>query len=202
MATTTKQHIFFVDDEPKICKAVTQILKRLECEVSCFDRGSRCLKKLQTHNCDLLITDVKMPDMDGIELLKKVRRIVPGLPILVITGYADIPLAVRAIKAGAVDFVEKPLHRKSFLAVVQATLKQNDSADSIVGKLLSPKEKVILNMLLQGKCNKEIAFILSRSVRTIEDHRSHIMRKFNVDNIVDLTKRAVEIGLINPSAHQ
>jgi len=199
---TKKQHIFFVDDEPAICRAAAHTLKRLHCQVSCFTNPLDCLEKLPSGQCDLLITDVKMPGLDGIEFVRRTKRIAPALPILVISGYGDIPLAVTAIKAGALDFLEKPLQSKSFLKTVKNTLKLQTGANQLVDKLLTKTEKIVLNLLLQGKSNKETASILHRSVRTIEDHRLHIMRKLNVDNAVDLAKRAVAIGLINPTQKQ
>ena len=97
----TEQHIFFVDDEPKIRKVVGRTLEQVGYKVSCFSRASDCLEQLRSRPCDLLIADVKMPGMDGIELLAKVKCIIPSLPVLVITGYGDVQMAVTALKAGA-----------------------------------------------------------------------------------------------------
>ncbi|GAH45808.1 unnamed protein product [marine sediment metagenome] len=135
-----------------------------------------------------------MPEMDGIELLTEARRIVPSLPVLVITGYGDIPMAVKAVKAGALDFIEKPLDRQSFLSAVESVLKRNAWADPLLGKLLTRIEIKVLRFILKGKSNKEIAYLRNRSIRTIEDQRNHIFRKFGVDNLVDLTKRAAGDG--------
>jgi FixJ family two-component response regulator len=194
--TIGKQHIFLVDDEPGVRKAVAQTLKRLGHKITTFPNAADCLEKLPSQNCDLLITDVKMPGMDGIELVSKAKRIIPWLPILVITGYGDIPMAVRAVKAGAIEFIEKPLHRQTLLDTVQSALKQNDLTDFLKGKQLTKVETTVLRLLLQGKSNKEIAYMRRRSIRTIEDHRSHIMRKLNVDNLVDLVKRATDMRLV------
>ena len=193
--TADNQHIFFVDDEPAVCRSVAQTLQRSGYTVSCFADADHCLQRLQVQSCDLLITDVKMPGMDGIELVRRAKCIAPWLPILVITGYGDIPMAVRAVKAGAAEFIEKPLQKQSFLAAVQAALKQQDLRNILKGKSLSKKEMAILRLILQGSSNKEIAQILHRSIRTIEDHRRYIMRKLDVDNVVDLVKRAAVMGL-------
>ena len=202
MTNIAKQHVFFVDDKPKVRKMVCRTLEQANLKVSCFTRAIECLKQLRCQTCDLLITDVKMPEMDGIELVCRAKRVVPWLPILVVTGYADIPLAVRAIKAGALDFIEKPLEGSSFLATVEAALKQNSMDNRFLGKAVSKAEKKVLRLLLDGKSNKEIAYILHRSIRTIEDHRLHIMRKLDVDNLVDLVKRAAAMGLVNLKAEQ
>ena len=193
--TADTQHIFVVDDEPAVCRSVSQTLQRSGYTVSCFTDADHCLRQLQTQSCDLLITDVKMPGIDGIELVRRVKCIVPWLPILVITGYGDIPTAVRAVKAGAAEFIEKPLQKQSLLEAVQSVLKLQDPKNLLKGKSLSEKEIAVLRLILQGSSNKEIAQILHRSIRTIEDHRRHIMRKLDVDSVVDLVKRAADMGL-------
>jgi len=195
MTNNAEQHIFFVDDEPKVCKAVGRTLEQLGSKVSCFARAADCLEQLRSQTCDLLITDVKMPEMDGIELLTEARRIAPWLPVLVITGYGDIPMAVKAVKAGALDFIEKPLDRQSFLSTVESILKRNALADPLLGEPLTKTEMKVLRLLLKGKSNKEIARLLHRHRRTIEDHRNNIYCKLGVDNSVDLVKRAAELGL-------
>jgi len=143
-----------------------------------------------------------MPEMDGMELLTKARRLAPWLPILVITGYGDIPMAVAAIKAGAVDFIEKPLDKKSFLWKVKSILQQSTVDDSYRGKSLTESEMRVLKLIISGKSNKEIAYILHRSIRTIEVHRGHLMHKLDVDNVVDLVKRAAMMGLVELPAKQ
>ena len=202
MINNAEQHIFFVDDEPKVCKAVDRTREQLGSKVSCFACAADCLEQLRSQTCDLLITDVKMPEMDGIELLTEARRIIPWLQVLVITGYGDIPMSVRALKAGASNFIEKPLDRQSFLSAVESLLKRNAWADPLLGKLLTRTEMKVLRFILKGKSNKEIAYLRNRSIRTIEDQRSHIFRKFGVDNLVDLTKRAAEMGLVDLPANK
>ena len=196
MVNNTKPHIFFVDDEPKICELVAGILEELSPKVSCFTCAEDCLKQLDSQRCDLLITDVKMPGMDGIQLLGKIRRIAPWLPVLVITGYSNIPTAVRAVKGGAVDFVEKPLERNKFLQQVKSILQQNSTTDSYLGKPLTGSEMRVLKLIISGKSNRETAHLLHRSIRTIEVHRNHIMHKLAAENIVDLVKRTAMMGLI------
>jgi two-component system, LuxR family, response regulator FixJ len=197
--TAENQHIFFVDDEPAVCKSVSQTLKRSGYTVSCFTDANRCLQQLRMQGCDLLITDVRMPKMDGVELVRRAKCIAPWMPILVITGFGDISMAVRAVKAGAAEFIEKPLQKQSFLETVQEALKQQDPENILKGKKLSKKELAILSLILQSSSNKEIAQILHRSIRTVEDHRRNIMRKLNVESVVDLVKRAAVMGLTKTS---
>ena len=197
-----KQRIFFVDDELKICEVVGETLEESGFEVRCFTCAADCLEQLHSPACDLLVTDLKMPDMDGIELLTKVKRLAPWIPILVITGYGNIPIAVTAIRAGAVDFIEKPLNKKSFLWKVKAILQQSSFDDSHIGKPLTENEIRVLKLVIDGKSNTEIAYLLHRSVRTIEVHRANLMRKLDVANVVDLVKRAATMGLVEVPAKQ
>jgi FixJ family two-component response regulator len=200
--TADIQHIFFVDDEPAVRRSVSQTLQQSGYTVSCFADANHCLKQLQVQNCDLLITDVRMPEMDGIELVGRAKRIAPWMPVLVITGYGDIPMAVRAVKAGAAEFIEKPLQKQSFLSAVQTALKKQDLGNLLKGKSLTKKESAVLRLILQGRSNKEIAHTLHRSIRTVEDHRRYIMRKLDVDNVVDLVKRAAAMGLVETTKSQ
>ena len=186
--------MFFVDDEPGIRGIVADELKRLGCKVSCFASAIECLEQLPEQDCNLLITDVKMPGMDGLTLLSRVKRVAPWVSVMLITGFGDIPMSVRALKLGAVDFIEKPLDRKSFLHKVKTILKQDDFVDTPVGQALTKTEKKVLKLILEGRGNKEIAYKLQRALRTVERHRSNIMHKFGVDNVVDLVKK---IALIN-----
>lgn len=196
MKARTKQYdVFFVDDEPEIRKVVADDLEDLGCKVRCFANAADCLEQLPKQNCNLLITDVKMPGMDGLTLLSRARRVAPWVSVMVITGFGDIPMSVRALKLGAVDFVEKPLDRKIFLHKVQSVLTQDDFIDAPVSKPLTKTEKKVLKLILEGSANKEIAYKLNRAVRTVEQHRSDIMHKFGVDSIVDLVKKAALINL-------
>ena len=178
MTKFTKKHIFSVGDKPQVLKMVDRNLQQAGFNVSCFSRISDCLEQLRSrHPCDLLIVDVKLPLMNGTELLTKVKCIVPSLPVLVIVGYGDVTTAVTALKTGASDVIEKPLNMESFLSAVELTLNGNTRPHSLVKSVLTKTEMRILQLILDGKSNKEISYLLQRSVRTVEVHRNHIMRK-------------------------
>jgi len=196
MANNARQHVFFVDSEPKVQKLVGRTLEQVGFKVSCFSRASGCLEQLHSQLCNLLIINVKMTGVDGIELLKKVKLIKPLLPVLVIIRSGDVPMARMAFKAGVSDIIEKPLNRKSLLSTVESTVKWNDRTHSLENMLLTKTEMGILRLILDGKNNKEIANMLHRSMRTIEVHRSHIMRKLRVHNVVHLVERSIAKGLI------
>jgi len=191
----SKQLIFFVDDELQVCQEVAKILEQTGLEVRYFTRAKDCFQQLRSLPCDLLITDLRMPDIDGMELLSKVKRAMPSLPVLILTAYGDIPKAFRAGKAGAYDFIEKPFSKETLLLAVKSILREITPSESLQCKLLTATEITILRLILQGKSNRAIAYLRKRSERTIEWHRANIMRKLGVDNVVDLTKQAISLGL-------
>ncbi len=202
MINGDNRYIFFVDDEPKVREVVGETLEQLGLKVSCFANAADCLEQLEIQRCDLLITDMKMPGMNGIELLTEAKQLAPWLPVLVVTGYGDIPTAVSAVKAGAVDFIEKPLETETFLRKVKSLLRYNTVIDSIRDNPLTRSEVKILRLVIEGRSSKEIANLLHRSIRTVEAHRARIMQKLGVDNLVDLVKRAAVIGLVNLTNNQ
>ena len=197
MISCSNRHIFFVDDEPKVREVVGETLEQLGSKVTCFANASDCLEQLEIQRCDLLITDIKMPGMNGIELLTEAKQLAPWLPVLIVTGYGDIPTAVTAVKAGAVDFIEKPLETETFLRKVKSLMKHNAVLDFMKDKPLTRGEVRILRLVIEGKSSKEIANLFHRSTRTIEVHRASVMHKLGVDNLVDLVKRAAVMGLID-----
>ncbi len=123
-----KAQIFFVDDEPEICRVAKNTLEQTGATVKCFANGSECLAQLPSQRCDLLIIDMHMPGMSGIELLVEAKKILPEIPVLIVTGYADTAAARTAMKAGAKHVVEKPVYKKSFLLKVRSLLDKNTGA--------------------------------------------------------------------------
>jgi len=197
MTNIATQHIFFLDDEPMIREVVRETLEDLNFKVSCFADPIECLSQLRSQKCNLLITDLKMPEKDGLELLMDVQHLAPWVPVLMITGYGDVPTAVKAMKAGAVDFIEKPLDKKNFARKIRSVLKKNVSFNPNLGNSLTRNETKILQLVIDGMSNKEIANLLHRSARTVEAHRAHLMHKLGVDNLVDLVKRVALMGLVD-----
>ena len=192
-----QRHIFLVDDEAGVRKAVGKTLEGGGFAVSCFANAADCLEQILANpKCDLIITDVKMSEMDGMELLTEIKHCAPWMPVLVMTGKGDIPMTTRAFKRGAADFIEKPLSRYVLLSTIDSILKRYRASNPLLGKALTESEVRVLHLVLDSKSNKEIAWLLKRSVRTVEVHRSHIMKKFGVDNVVSLVKRAIQMELI------
>jgi len=195
MASSTMKYIFVVDDELRVAEAIKRTLDRYGFITRCFANAAECLDRLDCKRCDLLITDVVLPGMDGISLLKETKRRVPGLPILLISGHATSTIAVRAFKEGAVDFLEKPLLPEDLVRKVKSILLIDEMADPSEHICLTKTEVRILRLILEGKTTKEIARLLLRSRRTIENHRYNMMRKVNVKNTTMLVSRAIQLGL-------
>ncbi len=189
--------IFLVDDEAVIRKAITQSLAQVKCELRSFADGEECLKALSESHCDLLITDINMPGMGGLELIEKARSGAPVLPVIAITGFGDVQMAVSAMKAGAVDFIEKPLDESKFMSAVKRALRigPKGGEDPVVASLTNAERKVIA-YVAAGKTNKEIGEILNRSVRTIENHRHRLSKKLGVNSTAELVRIALRIGLV------
>ena len=197
MGTDTPEHVFFVDDEPKVRLVVRKTLERAGMNVTCFSSADACLTHLDGERCDLLITDVKMPGKDGIELLTAVKALQPWLPVIAVTGFGDVPMAVEALKAGAADFIEKPLDRDAFLETVRSVAQQSAVQGALLEHSLTRTEMKILYHILEGKNNREIADVLHRSPRTVEVHRRHLMQKLNASNVVELLRRAADMRLFD-----
>ncbi|MEJ2704959.1 MAG: response regulator [Sedimentisphaerales bacterium] len=197
MAQNVKRRIYFLDDEPEVREVVKQTLEDSDIEVECFDSPAECLAQLRTKKCHLLITDLRMPEKNGIEILAEAKSLAPWVPVLVITGYGDVPTAVKAIKGGAVDFIEKPLAKESFVRKVKSILHRRVPNSLHLGQPLTRAEASVLKLIIEGKTNREIASLLNRSVRTVEVHRARVMRKFGVDNVIDLVKLGATMGLVN-----
>ena len=158
--------------------------------VNAFTSAKDCLAALSRHPCDVVITDVRMEGTDGLSLLQDLRRRFPWLQIIVVSAYGTVPLAVTAMKAGAVDFLEKPLDRQELLAAVKNAMNRVAQSVSFPRDALSYAEVQVLRLFLEGQTSKETATALNRSTRTVEAHRHSIMRKFGVHNAVQLAQKA------------
>jgi two-component system response regulator FixJ len=183
--------VFIVDDEPLVRKALKQSIESLNARSVCFSSALLCLEAIQEERCDLLITDIHMAELDGMELLARVRQVAPLVPVVMVTGFGSIPLAVRAVQMGAVDFIEKPLDEEVLLPKIERLLQ---SGEDVEGDGVTPAEQRILDLIVAGKANKEIAYIIGRSVRTVENHRHRMMKKLGVSSTAELVK----VGLRRP----
>ena len=188
--------MFVVDDDADIRDSMKLLLEVAGFRVRSFTSARHFLADREP-KLGCLIADVRMPDMSGLELQVEVSRRHIGLPVIIITGHGDVPLAVQAMKAGAIDFLEKPFDDDLMLASVKRAMEigsqaRSRSADAKLAKdllsALTPRERSVLDRLVQGRPNKIVAHELGISPRTVEIHRAHIMTKMEASSLSDLVR--------------
>lgn len=191
-----EQHVFVVDDDPDVRDSLRLLLESAGHKVKVYSSGKAFLDDKPNY-VGCMIADIRMPDMSGLELQEEVVKRGLPLPVIIITGHGDVPLAVRAMKAGAIDFIEKPFDDERILASIQRALEvgtrsRSKSAETRAAKdlleLLTPRERSVLDKLVKGRSNKVAAYELGISPRTVEIHRAHIMDKMKAVNLSDLVR--------------
>jgi two-component system response regulator FixJ len=190
------EYVFVVDDDADIRDSMRLLLEVAGFKVRSYTSARQFLDDENSrHGC--LVADIRMPDMSGLELQEEVARRHLDLPVIIMTGHGDVPLAVRAMKAGAVDFLEKPFDDEKMLSSVRRALEigsraRSRNAEAITAKnllaSLTPRERGVLDRLVQGRSNKVVAFELGISPRTVEIHRAHIMGKMEASSLSDLVR--------------
>ena len=198
--------VHIVDDDEGLRESLAFLLRTANLEVRSFESAKAFLDKLPHAMPGCVITDVRMPDMSGIELLRRLKELKIGVPVIVITGHGDIALAVEAMKMGATDFFEKPFDDHLLVASVRAALRRREDQTKrgaeraeIEHRIssLSPREKDVLAGLIDGRANKQIAFDLGISPRTVEIYRANLMNKMQADSLSDLVRMALISEMLN-----
>ncbi|HTT84206.1 MAG TPA: response regulator FixJ [Rhizomicrobium sp.] len=192
--------VFVVDDDAAVRDSLTMLLKLAGHKVDAYESATRFLSEAKPSPSDCLIADVRMPEMDGLELQHELVRRQSPLPIIIVTGHGDIPLAVQAMKAGAVDFLEKPFARDVLLTAVRRALERttrhavSEVAQDEIGRRiarLTEREREVYDRVVAGKQSKIIAHELGTSPRTIEIHRARMMHKMQARNLQELVRMAI-----------
>ncbi|HTS41172.1 MAG TPA: response regulator FixJ [Xanthobacteraceae bacterium] len=198
--------VYVIDDDEAMRKSLGFLLRAAKIEVQLFEAAAPFLEALPKLGTGCIITDVRMPGMTGIELLKRLRQLNVALPVIVITGHGDIALAVEAMKNGAADFLEKPFDDEVLLTAirnaldVQAnTVARKASHAEIHEKLatLTNREREVLDGLVAGQQNKVIAYDLGISPRTVEIYRANVMTKMGANSLSDLVRMALVGDILN-----
>lgn len=196
--------VFVVDDDADVRESLCALLESAGLAAEAHESARAFLDAYQPARPGCLIADIRMPDMDGLELQEELNRRSAGLPVIVVSGHADVPLAVRAMKAGAVDLIEKPYDGDRLLASVKRALaqaldarEQAAAAETAKARIasLSARERQVLELLVAGEPNKIIAFQLEISPRTVEIHRAHVMDKMEARSLSDLVRAAIAAGI-------
>ncbi len=196
--------VYVVDDDEAVRESLSALLEAKSYTVRSFALAREFLAAAPSLRPGCLIADIRMPEMDGLELQRLLTARAFNFPLIVITGHGEVPLAVEAMKAGAIDFIEKPFAAEAILAGIEAGLarlaatgEDDQAAASAAGRLatLSPREREVLEGLLAGLPNKSIAYDLAISPRTVEIHRAHVMDKMGARSLSELIRFSLAAGL-------
>ena len=201
--------VYVIDDDEAARQSLEFMLKTAGIEALGFESAKVFLEKLPHIKSGCIITDVRMPEITGIDLLHRVKESEVDIPVIVITGHGDVSLAVEAMKAGAVDFLEKPFDNDLLLSSVRSALSKGaDTArnKAVISDIhdrlaaLSNREHQVLEGLVAGKANKVIAFDLGISPRTVEIYRANVMTKMAANSLSDLVRMAITAGILTSSS--
>lgn len=194
--------VHLIDDDDGVREALTVLLAEAGLAVRSYKSGIDFLAAKRTETPGCIVSDIRMPGLDGLELQAKLRSEGSAVPIIFITGHGDIPMAVQALRAGAMDFIEKPFDDEHLLASIKRALESSErqsSRNAVRGEIeqrlagLTPRELEVLDCLLAGRPNKIIAFDLNMSMRTVEVHRARIMQKMNAGSLSELVRMVMTV---------
>ena len=197
--------VYVIDDDQAMRDSLDFLLESAGLKAPLFESAVSFLEALPALGPGCIVSDVRMPNLDGLELLKRLRETNKALPIIIMTGHGDIPLAVEAMKLGAIDFIEKPFEDDRLIGTIQAALsgaaqrQKGDALDADVASRiasLSPRERQVLDGLVAGLSNKLIARDYDISPRTIEVYRANVMTKMQASSISELVRFAIRGGLL------
>ena len=202
--TLPTPRVFVVDDEPSIRKGMARLLGAAGLETEIFDSADAFLERFDPERPGCLLLDLSMPGLDGLDLQQSLTARGVGLPVVFLTGRADIPTTVRAMRQGAVDFLTKPVVEADLLAALERALEQDrrmrrERAEA--GALrrrfaaLTARELEVLRHVLAGRLNKQIGALLGVAEKTVKVHRAHIMEKLDVESLPELTRLAQQAGI-------
>src|SRR4051794_4698284 len=206
-----KAVVHVIDDDEAMRESLAFLLSAVGLEVRTYDSALAFLDVAPHAEAGCVITDVRMPGLSGVDLLRRLRELRLSVPVIVITGHGDVPLAVEAMKIGAIDFLEKPFDDEVLLASVRSALdalhrdhKRDAERSEIEGRLggLSKRERDVLEGLVAGHANKQIAYDLGISPRTIEIYRANLMTKMQAATLSDLVRMALIAGILGPESER
>jgi FixJ family two-component response regulator len=194
--------VFIVDDDAAVRRSIRMLIRTIGIEAEAFASAKEFLDAYDPRQPGCLVLDVRMPGMSGLELQEKLRDMDANLPIIFVTAHGDVPMAVNAMRSGAVDFIQKPFRDQELIDRVQQALEQDArSRAALAGKeeiqrrvsTLTPREREVMDMVVGGKANKVIAANLGLSERTVEIHRSRVMKKMEAESLPQLVQMMVSL---------
>jgi two-component system, LuxR family, response regulator FixJ len=201
--------VHVIDDDEAVRDSLEFLLKTAHIDVRTYASAAAFLSALPNVDAGCIVTDVRMPDTSGMDLLRRLNELKIGMPVIVMTGHGDIQLAVEAMKSGAMDFIEKPFDDEQLLSSIQSALRRSKKdaehgaeRSKLLGKLsaLSHREREVLDGLIAGKPNKTIAFDLGISPRTVEIYRANVMTKMEAGSLSELVRMALAADLLKTTS--
>ena len=199
--------VFVVDDESAVGVSIKRLLHSVGLEARHFTSASEFLRAKRPDAPGCIVLDVRLPDLSGLDLQQELAKANVDLPVIFVTGHADIPMTVRAMKAGAVEFLTKPFREQELLEAVQRAisrhrqiLDQRASMRVLQGRygLLTPREREVFPLVAGGLLNKQVAAELNASEKTIKVHRGQLMQKMEAHSLSDLIRMAEQLGVLSP----
>ena len=199
--------VFVIDDHPSVRHALGEMLSAFGYTVEVYDSAESFLRAVDLSRLGCVVADVRMPGMDGIELVRELSRRQIPLPVVLISGHADVPMAVAAIKAGAEDFIEKPIDDVQLVSAINrsvARLSEQEQNNSSIRELqerferLTPREVEVFGLVAQGFTSQAIAAKLNLSTRTVESYRVSVMGKMQAESVAVLVRQAIRLRRITP----
>jgi two-component system response regulator FixJ len=198
-----KTYVYIVDDDQQVRESLAWLLETVQLKTKLFANGQEFLDQFTPGLSGCIILDVRMPGMNGMDLHKSIKEIDEHFPVIIVTGHADVPMALRAMKEGAFDFIEKPYNDQHLLERIQVAIHdyddmqkkhEKDQALTTLFNQLSKREAQVLEEVLQSIPNKRIAENLCISIKTVEVHRANLMSKLAVKTITELVRLAIKAG--------
>jgi two-component system response regulator FixJ len=193
--------VYLIDDDEGVREALTVLLTEAGYAIRSYKSGLEFLETFDPKAQGCIVSDIRMPGLDGLELQQRLRTLNITLPLIFITGHGDIQMAVQAIRAGASDFIEKPFDEALLIGALErefnraAQVVPAEGYDDIRSKLaaLTPRERQVLDCMVEGKPNKVTAHELGLSIRTVETHRAHVMQKMDVGSLSELVRQVIAV---------
>lgn len=195
----TEPIVFIVDDDESVRKALSRLIKSVDLKVETFSSANDFLKRDPYDGPACLVLDIRMPGLSGLDLQAELAKSERTSSIVFITGHGNIPMSVQAIKAGAVDFLEKPFEEQDLLDAVHLAIQKDRAVKEKLAELrkiqervesLTPREREVFALVVTGMLNKQIAFEMGISEKTIKVHRARVMQKMQADSLADLVRMA------------
>ena len=207
--TDSRSMVFIVDDEPSVCMALKRLIRSVGLEAQTFNSAKEFLRTKRPDVPSCLILDVRLPDLSGPDLQRELAEAKINIPIVFLTGHGDIPMSVRAIKAGAVEFLTKPFKDQDLLDAIQHGIEQDRLARLQHREIfemkrqyesLTPREREVFPLVTDGFLNKQIADQLGASEKTIKVHRHQVMQKMKAESLAHLVRIAQKLGVSSPKS--